>query len=175
MHSSIRWMAGGGLMLAGLLAAGAAPAATTAPKAALVESVAPSKPWRGVLQATLLATAPTGQVVSAQTGPGPGQQLVVTAMTLTNLGSNTVLATLMEPNQFVDSPSCAARAPAYGYSVDVVLVPPMSSVHLTYPSGLVLGDRANVAACIDMRLERGSNLERPSDTSVTVSLSGYVN
>jgi len=168
-------MTGGSFLIAGLLAVGAALAAPPAPKAALVENVAPSKPWRGELRATLGAAAPGGQVVSAQVGPGPGQQLVVTAMTMTNTGSNTVLVTLVEPNQYVDSPTCAARAPSYGYSVDMVMVPPLSSVHLAYPLGLVVGDRANVAACIDMRLERGSGLERPSDTPVTVTLSGYVN
>lgn len=110
------------------LAAAPLPAAVAAPKAALVESVLPSRPFNN---------SANGSASYVSIGPGSSGVLGVTAITLTNLGGTTrtvfVFAPVLADGQFCGSTSVIGGSSPRFY----VIVPASQTVHLTYPTPLV--------------------------------------
>lgn len=101
-----------------------------APKAALVESVLPSRPFNN---------SANGSATYVSIGPGANGTLGISAITLTNLGSTTrsvfVFATVFADGQVCGSTSVIGGAAPRFY----VIVPASQTVHLTYPTPLVYG------------------------------------
>ena len=114
-------------------------------KAAYVEEVIPSRTYAGRL--TLNAFAPARSI-----GPGSGV-LGVTSMTITNFGpgiANVQISSIKTAN-----PGCAGLADPGGDPQVVVLVPPLSTLHLTYPTPLVFNPVQGVT-CIAADASGGS-------------------
>ena len=97
-------------------------------KAALVESVLPSRPY---------SNSANGAAGYVSTGPGATGVLGISSITLTNLGSAARTVFVFAP-LFADGQVCGSTNVIGGsYPRFYVQVPPAQTVHLTYPTPLV--------------------------------------
>ena len=117
----------GSLGLAALSALPVAPAMAVT-KAALVESVLPSRPFNN---------SANGSAGYVSIGPGASGVLGITAITLTNLGGVNRSIFVFAP-LFADGQVCGSTSVIGGsFPRFYVQVPAGQTVHLTYPSPLV--------------------------------------
>ena len=101
-----------------------------APKAALVESVLPSRPFN---------SSANGSANYVTIGPGAGGTLGVSSITFTNLGSAQRSIFVFGP-VFADGQVCGSTSVVGGAAPRFyVIVPASQTVHLTYPTPLVYG------------------------------------
>jgi hypothetical protein len=151
------WMFGGSAALVAA-AAGAllyAPAAIAAIKAAFVELVLPSRPFNGSV---------SGGAGYQTTGPGSAGTLGVSSITLTNFGSASAQIFVFSP-VFQGGFACGSSQVIGGSSPRFyVLVGGGQTLHLTYPSPLVMTPVSG-QSCIAF--------SAPSGLDITVN--GFVN
>jgi len=135
-----------------LLATGPTHAAT---KAALTETVLPSRPYNN---------SANGSAAYVSIGPGASGTLGVTALTLTNLGSANRTVFVFAPI-FSDGQSCGSSSVIGGSSPRFyVQVPAGQTIHLTYPSPLVYGGIAG-QSCVAFS----------GAANVDITVNGFVN
>ncbi|MEO7940917.1 MAG: hypothetical protein ABIR55_20015 [Burkholderiaceae bacterium] len=104
------------------------PQAVAATRAALVELIAPSRPFFG---------SANGSANYATIGPGSTGVLAVSSITLTNFGSTLRTVFIFRP-VLADGATCGSSEVAGGSSPRFyVIVPPAQTVHLTYPVPIV--------------------------------------
>lgn len=124
-------------------------------KAALTESVLPSRPYNG---------SANGSAAYVTIGPGAGGTLGMTSLTLTNLGSANRAVFVFAP-LFSDGQACGSSSVVGGSSPRFyVQVPAGQTIHLTYPSPVVYGGIAG-QSCVAFGGAAG----------VDITVNGFVN